>query len=237
MLKKCYELFSYALCDPGLKRPNNEDFWAEAMDGRAYVVADGMGGHQAGEVASHLAVTHFSEQLDLLQGDEVEVQPFLKRALSLTNQYVWQRAQDLPDWKGMGTTLTAIVFLQSRAFFAHVGDSALFHLSDKRLVRLTQEHTKKVVQGQKERQVITRAVGVHSRVEPQVGSVSVKKGDRFLITSDGLTFYLSRDEIEQVLLLALDLQSCVETLFSMAMQRGGGDNITIILVEVGNELP
>jgi PPM family protein phosphatase len=236
MLKKQLSVSCFALCDPGLLRPNNEDYWMKARGERAFILADGMGGHRAGEVASHLAVTHLAEQLELMPSDEEEALVFISKAFKQTNQYVWERACTLPDWEGMGTTLTCLILLENEAFFGHVGDSALFYFSKGRIKRLSQEHSKKVVHSGRERHVLTRAIGTQKRIEAQVGSLLVEKGDRFLLSSDGLTFYLTNEEIEQVLSLSLDLRSCVETLFSMAMQRGGGDNITLILVEVGNEL-
>lgn len=238
MLKNSFNLSHFGISDPGLLRPNNEDFWLSALDGRAFVLADGMGGHKAGEVASHFAVTHFAEQLEILaqsSEDSIdEILRFIKRALVLTNQYVWDRGQSNPLWFGMGCTLTSLLFVEDKAVFGHIGDSALFHFRDNLLRQLSEEHTKLIKETMGKRRVLTRAVGVHSKVQPQVSELSIKQGDRLLLCSDGLTLYLKKDELNQILSLALDIQSCAETLFSMAMQRGGGDNITIVIVEVGD---
>lgn len=234
--------------DVGLFRKNNEDAWAELHKERIYLLADGMGGHQAGEVASkcalrsliRLAVKQFKVE-NLSIEDAVDV---LKEDISKVNAHVYKLGRKHAHLKGMGTTLCLLHVHKEGVIFAHVGDSRIYRLSEGRLQLLTQDHSlirELIDMGQMSEEghpsfyyknIITRAIGTEPKVEPSFGKEAIKTADKYLMCSDGLSDCLSLKEIEEILLKNESLaESCLE-LVSLSKKRGGHDNITILIVEI-----
>jgi len=211
-----------------------------------FVVADGMGGHAAGEVASEMAVHHISRDLGSLRGlgDEA-VAERMRVAIRSANGAIFQRTLTEHDKRGMGTTVTSLVLYAGRFLIGQVGDSRAYLLRDAKLTQVTKDHS--YVQEQVDAgyltpeqarthpysNVITRCVGANSDVAPDIYVGSVKTGDLFLLASDGLTGMLEDPELQEILKRE-DLlpQQQVDQLINEANRHGGLDNITAILVRV-----
>jgi len=242
-----------ARSDVGMVRSGNEDaFFAEA-DGRrgVFVVADGMGGHAAGEVASEMAVQIVSRAL--LQIDSViapEAASRTAQAMRDANRAIYDRMLAENDKQGMGTTASVLVLSDDRYLIAQIGDSRIYMLRDGALVQITKDHS--YVQEQVDAglltpeqaryhpysNVITRCVGAGESVEPDLYSGAVKSGDMFLVASDGLTGMVDDRRLQQLLLSRAGPGKIVDSLIADANGRGGLDNITAIVVQVtGSETP
>ncbi|GIZ53209.1 Stp1/IreP family PP2C-type Ser/Thr phosphatase [Noviherbaspirillum aridicola] len=232
--------------DPGLVRAQNEDALAYSPDYAYAILADGMGGYNAGEIASGMAVAVMVDELDeQLARDDADASQALASAVRLANEEVFCAAQSRPDYRGMGTTLVAAVFRPGRVTVAHVGDSRLYRLRRQSLVRLTSDHS--VVQEQikagmldeqaaaasPERHLLTRALGVEPQVEVDVHEHGVQPDDLYLLCSDGLTDMLADAEIAALLAAhgATPDPAC-ERLVEAANERGGLDNISVLLVRI-----
>lgn len=239
-----------ALTHPGKVRSHNEDFvLADAAAGFA-VLADGMGGHNAGEVASRMAVDIVSQGLarqaqDGSTLDASEAEASVSEHLALANITLLQASQSRPEYDGMGTTLVAVLWHAGRVTFGHVGDSRLYLLRQGELRQLTRDHS--IVQEQVEsgairaedaryapnRNVLTRAVGIDAGAKADVHTGEVQTGDLYLLCSDGLTDMLTDDEVRETLLSSSgDVDAAAERLIERANQCGGLDNISVIVVGI-----
>jgi len=239
--------------DPGCIRDSNEDSGRHvnprdnetlAARGRLTVVADGMGGHASGEVASQIAVEAISE----IYYSERKLAPpdALRKAVEAANHEIYEASLTDENLNGMGTTLVALVILGDRAFSAHVGDSRLYRLRGQRLELLTMDHSQvmEMVQhgiitmdqarNHDDKNVILRAVGTQPEVDVDVSSVfAAEPGDRFLLCSDGLNDMLEDGEIEAILASEADEFSAAEKLIAAAKANGGHDNVTVGVVSIG----
>jgi serine/threonine protein phosphatase PrpC len=200
-----------------------------------------MGGHAAGEIASQLAVETVAKTY-YQREESPEESLFL--ALTKANRAIWQTAGRNSRQRGMGTTCTAVAICNNRLYLAHVGDSRFYLLKNGQLLQLSTNHTyvqSLVAQGvittaeaekHPERNVLTRAMGTHNKVEIDVAVLSqtFRDEDRLLLCTDGLYDYLSSDEIAQLLLIPT-LNEAAQQLVELAKRRGGHDNITVLLVE------
>jgi protein phosphatase len=235
---------SFGSTDTGRKRRRNED--AFVCEPPLFAVADGMGGAQAGEVASGLAAAALRES-GANGGGERRVAQLIQEA----NRRVHDRATSDAAASGMGTTITAALFEpDGRVSFGHVGDSRAYLLRDGRLDQLTDDHSlvaELVRRGElspqeaevhPQRSVITRALGTDPDVDVDTFSVDARSGDVFLICSDGLSSYVDGDEIEQLVSQnRRDLEAAAKTLIQAANRGGGDDNITAVLFSVGGVEP
>ncbi len=244
------DLRAIVISDVGMVRKTNEDaglfvrpatIEERTSKGCLAIVADGMGGHAAGEVASQMAVDIVSKTY--FEREEA-AEESLFFAMTKANRSIWQLAGKNEIYKGMGTTCTALVIFHTQLYLAHAGDSRAYLLKNGQLFRLSTDHTyvqNLVDQGvitpdeaekHPERNVLTRAMGTRARFEPDIVSIAHKfdDEDRLLICSDGLYDYLSGEEIAQMLLRA-PLREAARQLVELAKQRGGHDNITVVLVE------
>ena len=224
----------------GKVRKGNED--ALLLRDSVYAVADGMGGHLAGEVASATALEPV-EQLDgrIFQDDTTAVTA-LRDAVVAANERVSRLAQENPDYRGMGTTLTAALVEGRRLHVAHVGDSRAYLLRDGQFSQLTDDHTlvqHLVDEGQitreeaahhPQRSVVTRAIGVSEDVDVDSMSLELVPGDQLLLCSDGLTGVVEDEAIARTLLETEDPDAAVATLIELANAAGGPDNITVLLL-------
>ena len=228
-------------------RSGNEDsFFAEADSRRGvFMVADGMGGHAAGEVASEMAVQIVARQL--LQLESVTAPDAASRtaqAMRDANRAIYDRMLAENDKQGMGTTASVLVLSDDRYLIAQIGDSRIYMLRDGALTQVTKDHS--YVQEQVDAglltpeqaryhpysNVITRCVGAGEQVEPDLYSGEVKPGDVFLVASDGLTGMVDDRRLQQMLLVRSGPGRIVDALIAEANGRGGLDNITAIVVQV-----
>jgi len=230
---------SSASTDTGRRRRRNED--AFVCEPPLFAVADGMGGAQAGEVASRLAADSVREaKLGDLPSPEQTVE-IIREA----NRRVYAYSSENASTRGMGTTMTVALVEGSVVTIGHVGDSRAYLLREDQLTQLTQDHSlvaelvrsgrlsPKEAESHPRRSVITRALGTESDVEVDVFSIRAQNGDLFLLCSDGLTSMVSDEEIAKLLVAArADLDSAGEKLVAAANQAGGEDNITVVLFEL-----
>jgi protein phosphatase len=233
--------------DVGRVRLGNEDhFYADANDYRGlFIVADGMGGHAAGEIASKMSVDIVSDDLsDLNDLESAHALERVAQALEDANRAVYQRSVNESDKKGMGTTISALVLADERFIIGHVGDSRIYLLRDGELRQLTHDHS--VVQEQvdagmltpdearrhHQSNVITRCIGMQRDVEPDITDGDVHYGDIFLLTSDGLTNMIEDRRLQQLLSSRVPPARIVDALIAEANACGGVDNITAVVVRV-----
>jgi serine/threonine protein phosphatase PrpC len=229
----------------GIIRSGNEDNYLMLPEKGMFIVADGMGGHAAGEVASEMAVQMIARGLQGVVGkSESEATQMMRRAIHESNTAIFQRTVDEPEKRGMGTTATAMVINGPRYVVGQVGDSRAYLLRGGQLSQLTKDHS--YVQEQVDAgyltpeqarthpysNVITRCVGANSEVVPDIYVGTLKTSDLFLLASDGLTGMLEDHELHSILTTDSQPAVLVDSLVSEANRRGGLDNITVIIVRV-----
>jgi serine/threonine protein phosphatase PrpC len=228
-----------ARTDVGRVRQGNEDSYM--VHDPLYAVADGMGGHQGGEVASKIALETLGRLTLEPSGDTA---PSLVDAVRQANRDVLEKAATDPGLHGMGTTLTALVTGGERVLLAHVGDSRAYLMRDGQMDQLTEDHT--VVEGlvregrltpqeaeiHPQRSILTRALGVDGDIEVDETTHDVRPGDRILLCSDGLTGMVSEQEIQRIMAELEDPQRAAEALVDAANDAGGQDNITAVVLDV-----
>ena len=233
--------------DIGQIRKQNEDAFFEDAGAGMFVVADGMGGHAAGEVASRMVREHFSARQADPEGSPTveEARELLRGIIAGVNRAIVSDSRDNPARSGMGTTATALLLLpEGNYVIGHVGDSRAYVLRDGELCRLTEDHTyvqQLVNRGRltdeqarlhPRSSLLTRALGTEDAVEIDLYDGSFQPGDRFVISSDGLTGMISEDELGSVVRLEVEPEKLVERLIEAANQAGGSDNITVIVVDI-----
>jgi PPM family protein phosphatase len=229
--------------DTGRQRQANEDsYFARAP---LFAVADGMGGAQAGEVASRIAASAFERRQRLSREEPAEGQ--LEEIAQTANREIHQLAQEDSSRAGMGTTLTAAMVRNDEVSFGHVGDSRAYVLRDGKLKRLTKDHslveelrrqgrlTEEQAEEHPQRSIITRALGPEPSVNVDTMTFPARDGDVFLLCSDGLTTMVSDDEIHQILVESRSLRSAVNRLVEAANRAGGRDNITAVAFRLADD--
>lgn len=225
-------------------RPNDAE--TQSRKGTLTIVADGMGGHSSGEVASQMAVELISR--NYYSDNERDAPGALRKSVESANTEIFITSMANRKFFGMGTTIIALVLLNDRAFAAHVGDSRLYRLRERKLELLTVDHSQvmeMVKQGiisleearnHDDKNVILRAVGTQPVVEVEMSDVfAVKPNDQFLLCSDGLCDMLEDEEIRRIWLDAKDVAAACEQMIEEAKRRGGNDNITVGIVRVTPE--
>ncbi len=241
---------AFALSDVGLVRQNNEDAWEILPNLNFFILADGMGGHQAGEIAANEAVSNLAEMMSRKTQAEYdrmstkEVEECLKQAIIHVNAHIFKMGRANPDLRGMGTTLCAIFFHPKGVIVAHVGDSRIYRLHEEILQLLTRDHSlfcELVDQGQIAQDqaneflygnIITKAIGTEPKVDPAVKTIEAVVGDVYLMCSDGLSDLLNINEINEIVATSVDFAETAENLVSFANKRGGRDNITVVLAKI-----
>jgi serine/threonine protein phosphatase PrpC len=251
----------YAATDVGKVRDHNEDNFLVDKKLALFIVADGMGGHAAGEVASAIAVRTVHEELkrekelldDYVSGATGANKVTPKDIVALVEHAVQRACSKIHEEstadaakRGMGTTLSALLVVGSQGFIAHVGDSRIYLARDGHVQQLTEDHTvynelikrgkltREQIEKVQQKNAITRAVGVYERVEVDTLVIELIAGDTLVLASDGLHGYLeSPDELTTP--LALEGDESVKALITLANDRGGRDNITTLVVKVGEE--
>ncbi|MDJ0848119.1 MAG: Stp1/IreP family PP2C-type Ser/Thr phosphatase [Myxococcota bacterium] len=241
-----WDLVIASATDVGLVRKANQDHcgdFTNAAGCRLVVVADGMGGHAGGEVASRTCVEHVGELFGSASGDP---ETFLREAMQQANDRVYRMGIETPGLRGMGTTAVAMLFdpaRRDRAWVAHVGDSRAYRLHRGQLQRITDDHSwvfeevrkKRLTPEEAEvhprRNALLRSIGVDTRVETEVQTVPVASGDRFVLCSDGLWGEVD-DEGIAVIMAGKDPEPGAQALVDLANLNGGRDNVTVAFVAV-----
>lgn len=234
---------SFVKSDIGLVRKTNEDSFAFEPP-HIFVVADGMGGHVAGEVASTTAASVVKEYCLARQGD-VHPQQLLEQAILEANRAVFAKASLQTEYSGMGTTVTAVFLTENALFWGHVGDSRLYYACGDSMIQLTTDHTlvaEMVKNGaisaeealiHPQRNMLTRAVGTGDYLRVETGVCHYGEEARFLLCTDGLTNMVSDSTLAALLLdCRLDGQRILDTLVAEANNAGGHDNVTAILLQL-----
>ncbi len=253
------KLLSVARSDVGRKRQINEDAFFRDDARGFYIVADGVGGHNKGEIASREAVDQLRSSV---YNDWAELDGFVDRVQKGDSEAVWDIRRLLesgvknacymvfgmaeldPEKKGMSTTLSALLIRAGLAFAVHVGDSRVYRVRKSNVLQLTEDHTlinykvkhgmmtKEEAEKASGKNVITRAVGHKDYVQVDTADVDTAVGDRFLLCSDGLHGYFTSDAEVAELCSDGTLEECAESSISLANQRGGKDNITAVVIQV-----
>lgn len=249
LLVKIMRLIPYALSDVGRKRAHNEDNFLVAENLGLFAVADGMGGHQAGEMASRLAIEKLRDQVKAppRAATRAENLASFTRAMMTVGADIFDAAQADPDLEGMGTTLTALWVQGRRAYIAHVGDSRAYLYRDGKVQQLTFDHswvaeqvragflTEQEARESRFRHIITRSVGFERDVQVDGSVTPVRVGDCLILCSDGLSNFVEEADLIEVLSRQL-YRDVPQVLVDLANARGGDDNITVVLIHIANDL-
>lgn len=240
----------------GLLREENEDRFLCEPDLGLFLVVDGMGGHEAGEVAANIACDSIKEYIYKTKEKPLKKLPIsykksfplewniLLGALSYANGKIIKYAEKQKYISGMGTTIVTTLFYDKKMSYAHLGDSRLYLFKDGILKLLTEDHS--WVQEQVKlgyltpeeanyhplKNVITRALGGSSRISIDIADIQIENGDKFLLCSDGLNVVVSEETIADILNKEKDLETCTEKLIQETLKRGAPDNTTVLLLEV-----
>ncbi len=242
MLAHELEVQYHGATDRGLVRGNNEDFFAALPTRHLFALADGMGGHNAGEVAAKEAVTYLlsSVRRTLLSRNwkREELCHLFAQLYTHTNERVHEMSLRFPHLKGMGATLTSCLFYDRYLIVGHIGDSRLYRLRNGELSRLTSDHIRKAkekletLKRGRTKEVLTRAIGPSPTLIPDIKSFPIQENDQYLICSDGLTKELSNEEIAYYLKRPLSPKEKCKEMILAAKEKGGSDNITIIILQL-----
>lgn len=245
-----YKLASFGLSDIGLVRKNNEDYWDEIPNLQFFALADGMGGHRAGEVASKEAIHALMDILNKTIGDSVEtldlseMHGIIQYAIEYANQTIYKLSTKDIELRGMGTTLCCLLFNPQGLIYAHVGDSRIYRLREGKLDQLTKDdsllrqlreagHVRSgSSDGSSYKGIITKAIGTEKTVDPSVHITEIMDQDVYLMCTDGLSDMLKLKEIEKILNSYSDVQVAGKTLVACAKEKGGFDNVTVVLTKV-----
>lgn len=237
----------FAKSDIGRERKTNEDFYYVSKPEDKiilFILADGMGGYNAGEVASRMAVEsakdyihkHFAKNKD----SKEKLEALLKDAIEYANSVVYKKAQSKEDLRGMGTTLDVCLIYNSRIYIGHVGDSRVYRIRKEFMRRLTKDHsyvqtlvddgtiTKEEAYSHPKKNMLTKALGCVETVEPDVYTKTFIKDDIILMCSDGLTNMIREENIYEI--IKQDKENAIENLVKQANDNGGLDNITVVII-------
>jgi len=243
-----------ALTDVGAKRTNNEDAFSICEDLDLYIVADGMGGHMSGEIASRLAVESIRDFFRTMSGEGESTWPYpyddsisftgnkLVTSMAVANEKIQSYAAEHPESKGMGTTVVSAVNEEAKLLVAYVGDSRAYLYREGGLTLLTSDHSwvneqvrlgflsEREAERHPFRNVITRALGTKGDVRPDIEEVDLKVGDILMLCTDGLNTMVQEEEMLHIFADEDDLGELCRKLVQRANQRGGEDNVTVLLL-------
>ncbi|MSR13901.1 MAG: Stp1/IreP family PP2C-type Ser/Thr phosphatase [Gammaproteobacteria bacterium] len=239
--------------DPGRKRPHNEDSAVTDRELGLALVADGMGGYKAGEVASAIAAKvvldavragqnkHFFQQQNK-PNEATRERDLIRRSIEDANKYIYRTAHNIPQCQGMGTTIVATLFSEGRVTLAHVGDSRIYLFRDNALKQVTNDHslvqelidrgffTPEEAQANTPKNLVTRALGIDEHVEVEMTEMATRPGDIYLLCSDGLNDMVDDEEIRLTLSkYGGNLVQAAHELVQQANASGGRDNISVVL--------
>ena len=241
---------AFGLTDVGRRRETNEDVFLVDENLGLYAVADGMGGHAAGEVASSLAINTLAETLRSAgwtgsKGSEEQAKEKLADAVNEANRKICETVMSREEWRGMGTTVVALLATSDQAIIGHVGDSRAYLFRDGKFRRLTSDHSwvneqvklgllsDQDAQRHPMRNIVTRALGNRLDVAAEINQEAFQRGDVFLLCSDGLNTMLSDEEMHVTLASnSDDPEAACRALVEAANSRGGEDNTTVIILTI-----
>ena len=245
--------------DPGMVRSHNEDSIASDVSKGLVVLADGMGGYNAGEVASGMATTVITTELQQLLDEtppytivestgKTLADKILRDQIAKANTSIYQASQSQPQYSGMGTTLVVALFYDNKLAVAHIGDSRLYRQRGDEFKQVTKDHsllqeqidagmlTPEQAKLSSNKNLVTRALGIDPSVEPEIHEYEAVPGDTYLLCSDGLCDMVSDEDISMALqTLGANLKLCAHQLVQMANDNGGRDNVSVILVKIKQE--
>ncbi len=233
--------------DTGLMRAVNQDCFDWDSDGRFFIVADGMGGHAGGQEASKIATNTISEYLKTHWNADIDSETLLKQAVEQANEKILEDQQAHPERAEMGTTVVAVIFRNEQCWCVHVGDSRLYLWRDQQLNALTEDHTwvawalksgslsKEEAEVHPWRHVLSQCLGRQELYSIDIDLINVQLGDRLLLCSDGLTGEVSERSIAAYLDKKNTCEQAVTQLIETAKENGGSDNITVIVIEEGEQ--
>lgn len=242
------KITSASISDRGLseKRPLNEDSFLANADLGIFAVADGVGGADAGEVASQTAIDVLTEAFRNQLGDGEDVEDLMELAIQRANSSIHQMAAEHPRFSMMATTIVALHLADARATFGHVGDSRLYRLSpDGKLTRETADHsvveeevragrmTPEQAANHPSKNVISRALGAEDTVEVDMKDIDVEEGTAFLLCTDGITRHIPDNELRELLMSGQSPEATCAQMKERCYQRGAEDNLTAVIVQVG----
>jgi len=237
----------------GMKRTHNEDNFSIIEESGLYIVADGMGGHASGEIASKMAVDAMREFFALTANDPERTWPYkmdrskgyeenrLITGIKLANLRIFESAQRDPRQRGMGTTIAALFAVENGVYLAHVGDSRVYRMREEKLEQLTEDHsllndyikmkrlTADEIANFPHKNVIVRALGMKDTVKVDTRLEQPRAGDVYLLCSDGLSGPVGDPEMLDMLVATVDLKTAASRLIQKANENGGPDNITVVL--------
>src|SRR5450432_3720766 len=237
--------------DVGRVRSENQDFGSitpSAEEGghsgeRLLIVADGMGGHRGGATASRIAGETVKAQYEGSGSEDIAAA--LRDAMTRANTRIFNEAQTNADLRGMGTTTSALLVRGNQAWFAHVGDSRIYHVRGDSITQLTDDHslvavmvregllTSKEAENHPRRNVLQRSIGVSEEVDVDVrGPIEVQELDTFVLCSDGLHGLVKPNELKDIVLKANSIEEAADTMVRLALERGGPDNVTVIVARI-----
>lgn len=236
------------LTDRGQIRPLNEDaggMFFNASEQLLAVIADGMGGHQAGDVASSMAVSMFQEEWTAVSNALTprEAEDWLEETLKKVNEKMYARALEVKECEGMGTTIVIVIMTNEFITVAHVGDSRCYTLSEKEFTQITEDHSlvnelvrsgeisKQDAHHHPRKNVVLKALGTQKLVQADYRTLTIEINDRVLLCTDGLTDKIVDKEIEAFMKKSHSIDDIAHQLVSLANERGGEDNISLILIE------
>jgi serine/threonine protein phosphatase PrpC len=244
--------------DVGQVRQNNEDNFFTAEDGSVFLVADGMGGHASGEVASKIAVDVIREYFDgTKDGHHLQIGEYdedfsdatnrIASAVRLANQAIYEASQGNPLFQGMGTTIAAVLISNRTLSIAHVGDSRVYLIRAGGIEQITDDHslvseqvkrdliTREQAKESEMKNVLTRALGINPEVEVDLDELVLLPGDMLVLCTDGLTNMVDDDDIRYVVISAGSPVLACDTLINMANANGGKDNVTAIVAKTAEK--
>lgn len=245
-----YKVLASGLSDIGLVRENNEDVWAKLTQQRFFALADGMGGHQAGEVAAQEAVDKLCEILSRRLSNKDEnidldiAREIIIDAIHEVNTHVYKMSRQEIDLRGMGTTLCFLYFHPKGLIYGNIGDSRIYRFRHQKLSQITKDHSllrelidkgkmsEAHIENFAYKNIITKAIGTEVFVEPSVRSCDVLDHDLYLMCSDGLSDVVTPQQIEFILNKKQSLKDTVHELIETAKTQGSQDNITVVIAKV-----
>lgn len=246
----------FGLTDPGKKRENNQDsIWWDSERGDLYIVADGMGGHAFGEIASSKAVELVSGfiQKGVFHAnkkalrDDGFIEGLLRDAIDRAHREIYDYSQKQREKEIMGTTVSLLFFRNNKAYIAHVGDSRIYRLRKGNLEKLTKDHTEAqrlvdmgaIEENEAENHhfshILTQAVGAAGTINPDTFALPLEQDDRFLLSSDGLFRVLNAEEVKEVMSGKATVEEKCRTLVDKTLEGGAPDNVSVIIVETGKQ--
>lgn len=237
---------SFAITDVGKRRELNEDYiyTSDKMIGNLsnlFIVADGMGGHNAGDYASRYTVEKVIETVEELE-NERDIEEIMQEAIYRANAYIYEKARTDIKLSGMGTTLVIASIKNQEVLVANIGDSRMYVIN-KNITQITKDHSlveemvtmggldKEAARNHPDKNIITRAIGVKEFVLADFFEVKLEKEDKILLCTDGLTNMLDDDEIHRIVQSNEDVETAAKALIAAANEKGGRDNIAVVLIE------